>query len=1047
MLQKKLPCPSVSPAALIRTPLPIVIGIFAAIYAVLSAMTLTGASVLFVPRYISLLHTDLASDLVATSLSAAELSKSGFAVDRTMALAPQYHWYVLDDNGVVTWPTRFAGHAVGLSPIKRALGTLAGVWPPFGDDPERPESPAVISVARFSQEGLPRYLYLVHQSSKQPDLTALVSAGRSVWSPLGCVWLGGFLSLAIIGRWLSRGRRQLTYYLAETAAGRVPALQSSVLRDEFQLLSRNIESLAGALRAADGEISRKQSWRQLQLEQLQHDLKGPMSAARGFVQMMLASVDEPRSEIFMRALAGLHSSLDAEQQLIAELRRSGEAQSPLAIVSSPIDLKSIAQRVVAMYQGIAHQRDVTIVMQTAEQPLLCSGDGLIVERILGNLLNNALKFTRRGSTVTVSFRALPGRTQMCVSDQGSGVPQTEVPYLFERRFRCRSSSEIEGHGLGLAAVRAWLQTLGGSIALESSSVAGSVFRVEFPTTTQDIAITEERQCAEPAVAASPVTDRSVAASCVLYCLQFLCLFAADRHQVLGGVAYVLIGALTVVNVARCRTRLGGLLSAAPAIALLIVYREGLKWLVIGLFLMGAAQASMLRVALLGAHGKRISSRAVLLISGILLACSTAAAWTSTRAWQDEIAIQDELPRSDTATRVTQLIRKNTDGVPDRATLEGWLLRHAILDPGSEMFAVDSAGTIELNAALLMARELSELPREWKEANPAVKGQISSSTEPVGENLRLWVDLRSGVAKTLFRQLSQPYIAVLIILLTTIGAWCAGCLALIARRELLASLRAVDAEFVAIQTGRQPEEGEVCEGLAGQIRETASVLRRRIVQLSELDEQAQVLISGVVDLAEEFLMTIRHRAVFNDDDVRAARGKLRDSLVRIDFFTGLLTDLLCAEPHSSERTSAVCVRDLIEDAVMEAAPLVAPHECDLSGCTEESMELRSTLVRKLVTYSVFLARSENIDRSAVELHRSGSDIVCNIRWHGTDTPLAERAPFSPVIRAVLAKVFVGLCASKSTVTANGISAEFPSAAALLLQPEGFPRHQLQTGLAE
>jgi signal transduction histidine kinase len=103
-----------------------------------------------------------------------------------------------------------------------------------------------------------------------------------------------------------------------------------------------------------------------------------------------------------------------------------------------------------------------------------------IERLLDNLIENALRHTRSGSSVTVSARARGRRLVLEVTDQGGGIPSDELPYIFDRFYRARSSDGTRGSGLGLAIVKAIAESHAGEVSVESKAGVGTTFRVELP---------------------------------------------------------------------------------------------------------------------------------------------------------------------------------------------------------------------------------------------------------------------------------------------------------------------------------------------------------------------------------------------------------------------------------------------------------------------------------------------------------------------------------------------------------------------------------------
>src|SRR5262249_19826495 len=113
-------------------------------------------------------------------------------------------------------------------------------------------------------------------------------------------------------------------------------------------------------------------------------------------------------------------------------------------------------------------------------PTTLVGDEGQLERVMANLLANAVKFTPRGGRVRVAARTVNGCVEIAFQDTGRGIPAAELPHLFERYRRVREAKRTEGTGLGLFIARTIVAAHGGEIHVESTPGAGSTFTVRLP---------------------------------------------------------------------------------------------------------------------------------------------------------------------------------------------------------------------------------------------------------------------------------------------------------------------------------------------------------------------------------------------------------------------------------------------------------------------------------------------------------------------------------------------------------------------------------------
>jgi len=149
--------------------------------------------------------------------------------------------------------------------------------------------------------------------------------------------------------------------------------------------------------------------------------------------------------------------------------------------NSVVDMADVARNAVDLLQPVAEDKGIGLEIDLPSGPLVVRGDLSRVQRVIANLLDNAIKYTERGGTVGVSAKATPSQVALSISDTGVGIEPEAIPRIFERFYRGDWSRSTPGHGLGLSLARAIVRAHGGEITVRSSSGKGSVFTVLWPT--------------------------------------------------------------------------------------------------------------------------------------------------------------------------------------------------------------------------------------------------------------------------------------------------------------------------------------------------------------------------------------------------------------------------------------------------------------------------------------------------------------------------------------------------------------------------------------
>jgi two-component system phosphate regulon sensor histidine kinase PhoR len=146
-----------------------------------------------------------------------------------------------------------------------------------------------------------------------------------------------------------------------------------------------------------------------------------------------------------------------------------------------INLAAAATRVLARHAAQAELKRIALVNGISATTHV-HADARALDHVLGNLIDNALKYCPPGATVSVSERAEDAFVRIAVTDTGQGIPPAHLPRLFERFYRVDAgrSRELGGTGLGLSIVKHLTEAMGGSVQVESQAGAGTTFSFTLP---------------------------------------------------------------------------------------------------------------------------------------------------------------------------------------------------------------------------------------------------------------------------------------------------------------------------------------------------------------------------------------------------------------------------------------------------------------------------------------------------------------------------------------------------------------------------------------
>ena len=223
-----------------------------------------------------------------------------------------------------------------------------------------------------------------------------------------------------------------------------------------------------------------QRMRQDFVANVSHELRTPLTTLRGYAETLLEGAlnDAEHREAFVTSMRDGAVRLQA---LVEDLLALAELERPDATLRrEPLDLRALAAEHVEHVRGAAERAGLELVMEPGP-PVSIDGDRVRLAQVLANLLDNAVKYTERGS-VRVTLGAANGRAWCEVRDTGPGIPARDVPRVFERFYRVDKarSRAAGGTGLGLSIVKHALALHGGEVSVTSRVGQGTTFRFEVP---------------------------------------------------------------------------------------------------------------------------------------------------------------------------------------------------------------------------------------------------------------------------------------------------------------------------------------------------------------------------------------------------------------------------------------------------------------------------------------------------------------------------------------------------------------------------------------
>lgn len=405
-------------------------------------------------------RADLATQIAVTVASEYAEASSWGAAD----LAPAFAVAAADDAILTVLDD--AGAVVGASDGSPGLVGPGGGGPGRGAQRGSPVSAPIevdgaevgSVVLRFPGAGLSR----AESETRSALFTAvLVGAGLSVLLAIG---------VAVV---LSRRITQPVSALGEAAR----RLEKGELdaRVGLEDAPAEIADLGRAFDSMAETIERESALRRALVADVAHELRTPVTVLQGSCEALVDGVEPPTPD----RLASLHEEVLRLGRLVGDLETLSSAEAArFGLEREVVDLGSIADQSAARLASYFEAGDLTLERDL--QPTHVIGDPSRLSQLMDNLLGNALKFTPPGGRVVIETRSDEDHALLRVSDSGPGIPDAELPHVFERFWRGEQARGVAGSGIGLAVVAELVEAHGGGVDVSSRPGEGATFTVRLP---------------------------------------------------------------------------------------------------------------------------------------------------------------------------------------------------------------------------------------------------------------------------------------------------------------------------------------------------------------------------------------------------------------------------------------------------------------------------------------------------------------------------------------------------------------------------------------
>lgn len=397
-----------------------------------------------------------------------------------MVMNPSAEVYLLDTSGTIV--TYMAPHkkiklkSVVLAPV---LEYISPNRPRIikGDDPRHPEQKKIFSAAIIENNGTKEgYLYVILASEEQQAIATSLYSSYFYKLGTGYFLLALVITLIIslIAIWyFTHHLRRISNTVRRFKEGDYLARIENPQGD-WRELAETFNEMADTINQNIESLKSVESLRRELIANISHDLRTPLAILKGYIETLQIKTDLT-PEVRNRYLATAYSSAEKLSKLISQLFEFSKLEAhQIEPAKEPFQVADLLMDTLQKYQLIAEKKTITLSVDNPSAVPLVFADISLVERVVQNLVDNAIEYTQEGGEITIRVSTLDNSVEVAVVDNGPGIPEADQPYIFER-YRKSTKSHKKGTGLGLAIAKKIMELHETTLEVQSKLHEGTRF--------------------------------------------------------------------------------------------------------------------------------------------------------------------------------------------------------------------------------------------------------------------------------------------------------------------------------------------------------------------------------------------------------------------------------------------------------------------------------------------------------------------------------------------------------------------------------------------
>lgn len=411
-----------------------------------------------------------------------------------MIINPSLELYLLGNEGEViaysAKPEKVVRKQVSLEPVAKILDGEQNM-PVLGDDPKHLDGYKAFSVAPIESNGIRQgYIYAVLGSEQLDYISELLQQSFIMRVGVGAIMLA--LAFAFVGGLaifflLTRRLRGLSHSMEVFRTQGFEQLENFVelsngSHDEIDTMSDTFRQMARQIQAQMVRLKEIDALRRELVANVSHDLRTPLASLKGYLETLLLKDDSLAAKERQAYLKIAHKNSERLSNLVTELFELAKLDAgELKLQKETFSMAELAHDVIQKFLLRAEQQDINLKVDMDLGVPYVEADIGLIERVLDNLIDNALKNTPRGGTIKLGLNADGTFVTVIVADTGRGIAEDELPHIFQRFYKMPSGDNSQtGAGLGLAIAQRIVELHGSQLSVKSILHQGTQFDFALP---------------------------------------------------------------------------------------------------------------------------------------------------------------------------------------------------------------------------------------------------------------------------------------------------------------------------------------------------------------------------------------------------------------------------------------------------------------------------------------------------------------------------------------------------------------------------------------